>query len=153
MRLRLFISVLLLVQPSFSSAIAASDDESDVTVVPMPREDAPPVMAPPQDAAPAGRSSGNISNDKLLTMPEHGRVAMLSKATHFNCIGKKPFFMGVEKHPNNLNVALWSLTCANGGQEYLIAIAPDAVGSTRVISCSLLRKEPWKCYEKLEESK
>lgn len=104
-------------------------------------------------ADPAGLAylaqSGNPSNDKLLAMPEEGQAAMLSKATRYACIGTDPFYMGTEMHGSNKDVAFWSITCKNGGR-FMIAIAPDAIGSTKVFSCNLLHGHPWTCYEKLK---
>jgi hypothetical protein len=99
---------------------------------------------------PSWAASGNASNDKLLTMPEKGQAAMLSKATGYGCIGQDPFYMGTEKRPPNNNVSLWSLSCSNTSRKYLIAIAPDETGSTVVIDCKLLTKRPWKCYKKIK---
>lgn len=102
------------------------------------------------DSVPAWASSGNASNDKLLTMPEEGQAAMLSKATHYECLGQHPFYMGTWKRPPNENVSLWSITCSVTGQKYMVAISPDDVGSTKVLSCNLLHGHPWECYHAIK---
>jgi hypothetical protein len=76
---------------------------------------------------------------------------MLSKATHYSCLGKNAYYMGTEKHGANKGVSFWSITCDNGGKKFMIAIKPDATGTTRVISCNLLHGKPWECYSKLKD--
>jgi hypothetical protein len=104
-----------------------------------------------QSSLPGWASSGNPSNDKLLTMPEYGQAAMLSKATGYSCVGKNPFYMGTEKQGANRDVSFWSITCSNSGKQFMIAIAPDTYGSTVVLQCTLMRGHPWTCYEKLPD--
>jgi len=104
-----------------------------------------------QEKIPFWASSGNPSNDKLLGMPENGQAAMLSKATRYGCLGTNPFYMGTEIRGANKGVSFWSITCSNGGEKFMIAIAPDDTGSTKVISCSLLHGHPWECYKKLRD--
>jgi len=110
--------------------------------------------APPSSSSASSipHSSGNPSNDKLLGMPENGQAAMLSKATRYGCIGRDPYYMGTETRGVNKGVSFWSISCKGGG-EFLIAIAPDAIGSTKVITCNMLRREPWKCYEKIKDAR
>jgi hypothetical protein len=102
-------------------------------------------------ALPLIASSGNPSNDKLLDMPEKGQAAMLSKATHYACLGKDPFYVGTETHGVNRGVSFWSITCENNGKKFMVIIAPDAIGSTKIFECNLLHNRPWQCYAKLKE--
>ena len=77
---------------------------------------------------------------------------MLSKATGYSCIGKDPFYVGTEKMGPTGMFPSGARTC-NGGKKYMIAISPDAIGSTKVFSCSLFHGHPLECYEKLAETK
>lgn len=95
-------------------------------------------------------SSGNPSNDKLLAMSESDQSATLSKATQNNCKAKDPYYMGTEKKGVNKDVSFWSIACENTSKKYLIIVAPNAIGSTKVIECKLLTGMPWKCGEKLQ---
>jgi len=98
-------------------------------------------------------ASGNPSNDKLLRMTtEKAQGEALARAIG-NCTPSKPFYMGTELHPPNRLVSFWSLTCDNLDKSFMIAIAPDETGSTKVISCNLLHGNPWKCYNKLRTLK
>jgi hypothetical protein len=95
--------------------------------------------------------SGNPSNDKLLLMSEDGRAKALSRAMGNICTGIDPYYMGTEKHGVNTLVSFWSITCKeNSKAQFMIVIAPDSIGSTRVIQCNLLHGKPWTCYEQLK---
>jgi len=96
-------------------------------------------------------SSGNPSNDKLLKMTESQQAATLSKAIGPHCIAKDPYYMGTEVKTPNANVSFWSITCDQVNRKFMIAIAPDAIGHTRVIECTLLHGRPWTCYKKLND--
>ena len=108
-------------------------------------------------AVPLVLASGNASNDKLLQMNETEQAAMLSKATNYQCLGKKPYYMGTEGKGANTGVSFWSITCDNGGKKFLIVIAPDASGSTRIFDCDHLQmrfpKENWECYSRLPDQR
>lgn len=106
-----------------------------------------------EEAPSSPPSSGNPSNDKLLGLTESEQAAMLSKATHYNCLGKKPYYMGTQTQGSNKGVSFWSITCINSGDKFMIVIAPDEVGSTKLFSCRLLHGHPWDCYEKIKEQR
>ena len=95
-------------------------------------------------------ASANPSNDKLRAMPEKEQAQTLSKATHYNCQAKDPYYVGTEWRGANKGVSFWSITCEHDGKKMMIIIAPDAIGSTKVVSCNLLEKYPWHCYSKLK---
>jgi hypothetical protein len=80
-------------------------------------------------------------------MSDSAKALFLGKVAGEGCVGTEPFFMGMNKERG----AFWSVRCANGSS-YQVRINPDSVGSTDVISCSLLKSVAnVKCFVRFED--
>ena len=80
-------------------------------------------------------STGNEANDRLLALTELQKASALAHAVNEGCIGKRTFYMGDLPRDRS---AFWSVSCKNG-KSYLVQIAADAAGSTKVLECDLYR--------------
>jgi hypothetical protein len=100
-----------------------------------------PVTSPPIASTatpPAHVGSGNVADDLLMALPKNQQAAMLGQAVGEGCNGTAAFRMGKGKPGNAKDSAFWSVRCSNG-KAYAVQIAPDSMGSTTVLECSLLK--------------
>lgn len=86
--------------------------------------------------APAPPRKGNVANEQLATSSAEKRNAAL-RATIVSagdpCTRvKRAFFNGSSKDAT----AFWSVECSNG-RSYMVSIAADATGSTKVLDCGI----------------
>jgi hypothetical protein len=88
----------------------------------------------------------NPYNSELERLSPPERAAKLSAYVGFDCIGTKPFLMGVTKAGPAKGYAYWSLECA-GAKSYMIQIAPD--GEAAAVDCSALKQagQGRECYK------
>jgi hypothetical protein len=83
-------------------------------------------------------------------MPEAGRALALGRAVGPDCKGTRAFHMGTGDAGSSVGTSFWSVACANG-ESYMVSIAPDAKGSTRNMSCTMLQRlDAGRCWTKLK---
>lgn len=103
--------------------------------------------APIEQAAPAKASTGNIANDRLLALSEREQAFALGVVLNSGCTGDRAFYMGMLARDHS---AFWSVHCASA-ESYEVELSADAVGSTRVLECSVLKAlGAGKCFEKFK---
>jgi predicted nucleic acid-binding Zn ribbon protein len=119
--------------------IAASPDNSPTSSQPVATIPAPASVKP---------KTGNVANDRLLAMSEGEQATYLGAVVEDNCVGERAFYMGLNRIDQN---GYWSVGCTNGNK-YMVAIAPDSVGSTKILDCSMLKLvAKMNCFHKLEK--
>jgi hypothetical protein len=79
--------------------------------------------------------TGNVANDRLLALSESDQAFFLGTVVNDGCRGTVPFYMGVQ---SSTRAAFWSVRCSNGSS-YGVEIEADSQGSTRILSCSVLK--------------
>jgi hypothetical protein len=97
-----------------------------------------------------GAAHANPAHDQLVSMQEHQRQLVL--ATFLVKSGEKcssvtkTFYQGSDKMGN----AYWNASCT-GGASFVILVNNDATGSTRILSCKLLKAvNGGQCFTKLK---
>ena len=78
----------------------------------------------------AVNAQANLANDELTKLPRSQQASMLGKVVGEGCTGKKAFYMGALQ-----DESFWSLKCTNG-ENYLISIEGDQMGSSKVMNCA-----------------
>jgi hypothetical protein len=84
-------------------------------------------------------SSGNVAHDAIVALSEDRRRQMFS--TNFRASGDscgtvtRTFYQGMEK---SQKTAFWNVACSNG-QSYSIAVYADRTGSTKILSCAVMK--------------
>ncbi|HEV8676020.1 MAG TPA: hypothetical protein VGX21_18445 [Methylomirabilota bacterium] len=80
----------------------------------------------------------NDAHEQLRKLPAATRThALATTATSagFACAGASSEYKGMDKDRR----AYWRVDCSNG-QSYMVSIDDDKAGSTKVVSCALMRK-------------
>jgi hypothetical protein len=101
---------------------------------------------PPAGAPTAADENENPYNATIMRLPPPQQAKQLSTFVGFDCIGTKPFLMGVTKQGPAKGYAYWSLECA-GGKSYMIQLTPDGAAAT--IDCQTLKQDGQgrECYK------
>ena len=88
----------------------------------------------------------NPYNEALIKLSPDERAAKLAGYIGFDCIGTKPFLMGVTKEGKARGYAYWSIQCA-GDKSYMIQIAPD--GEAASVDCATFKSagQGHECYK------
>lgn len=83
-------------------------------------------------------AAANPAHDSLMAMPERDRQEFMKRflsAGGEKCQRvTKTFYQGSGKNGD----AFWNVACA-GGDAYVVEVSNNATGSTKIISCSLMR--------------
>lgn len=91
-------------------------------------------------------STGNIAHDRLMGLSAAGQALILGQAVDEGCVGDSAFYMGMYQQE-----AMWSVGCTNG-KSYEVKLAADAVGTTEVLDCSVLKAVAHvNCFVKLSD--
>jgi hypothetical protein len=93
------------------------------------------LSGPPAGAQ--GTDGSNPYNDELERMTPEARASRLAGYVGFDCIGSRPFLMGVTKTGKAKGYAYWSIQCA-GAKAYMIQIAPD--GEAASVDCAAFKQ-------------
>lgn len=101
-------------------------------------------------AIPLG-ASANPAHDQLKSMTEAKRQALLTKfmaKSNKQCTAvTQTFYQGSDQNDN----AIWNAKCADGST-FAIQVNNDAGGSTRIISCAVLKSvSGQKCFTKFKK--
>lgn len=94
---------------------------------------------PPRANTPSAPKSGNVAHDEIMALSEDRRRQMFSTA--FRTSGEscgtitRTFYQGMEKSEKT---AFWNVACSNG-QSYSIAVYADTNGSTKILSCAVMK--------------
>jgi hypothetical protein len=96
------------------------------------------------------RVQANEAHNRWLKVPNEERNATWTKfmeASGKNCVVKENFFQGMTKEDQ----AIWDVRCASG-KAFAVMIEPDAVGSTKVLDCSVLKSlSAGECFKKFDK--
>lgn len=79
----------------------------------------------------------NSANDILMGLSPNEQTKHLGgvlNASQTSCVATVSFFQGFDEN----GAAYWNVACSNG-ESYGIAIANDSVGSSKILSCSVLK--------------
>lgn len=98
-----------------------------------------------------GPAAANEAHARLMSLPEPDRATMLAAAVRSAgdaCDrGTRSMYQGSTKS----RVALWSVACRDGNA-YSVSINPDRGGSTRFLSCTMLRAlKAGECFRRYEK--
>jgi hypothetical protein len=94
-------------------------------------------------------STGNPSNDRLLTFSDSQQASALGDVVGDNCVGIRAFYMGMGKSGIADGKAFWSVQCASGAS-WAVEVDPDSKGTTTVLECSMLELiAKVNCFEKM----
>lgn len=90
-------------------------------------------------SAPAASSTGNPAHDQLMRATDSDRnraLAAVVQASDESCREvTRNFHQGFYDEDRS---SFWNVTCSNGAS-YVVTVVADAEGSTRVMSCSVLK--------------
>ena len=92
-------------------------------------------------------NTGNVANDRLLALTEREQAFFLGTVVNEGCVGNRAFYRGIWPKDRS---AYWSVGCTNGAS-YGVKLAADAVGSTKIVECSVLKAVGINCFEKIKD--
>lgn len=96
----------------------------------------------------SGTVFANEAHNRLLRLPAAARTTTLAEVVRSSgnaCAGISSEYKGSDKSGQ----AFWRIDCSNG-KSFLVGIANDRVGSTKVLPCSLMQALTKKdtCFER-----
>ncbi len=125
--------------PAYFDAVRARDAERKAS-------SAPPTSAPAASAAaPTGVQAKNEGHELLRSMSAEQREVALGKLLNASgeaCTATTTFFEGLDR----TGAAYWAVACSNGNS-YVVAIKADAVGSTSIVDCAVLKLVGSECFK------
>ncbi len=91
--------------------------------------------------------SGNLTNDRLLAMPEAQRARVVGASLHRDCVGVKAFPMGIARTGRAKGAAYWSVQCKNG-KSYAVEFPPNTKIRAMFVDCQELQGTGRECFKK-----
>lgn len=148
------VGLLVLIGIGFGSSHLRSRMEAGQSAE-TPKPASPPTDAgTPRTPTPktTARKTGNPTHDTVTGLPEDARrqlFANVLRSTADPCGSiTRTFYQGMEK---KAKTAFWNIACSNG-QSYAISVYADQGGSTKVLSCAVLKKvTKSECFVKFPE--
>jgi hypothetical protein len=97
---------------------------------------------------PDSAGSGNLTHDRLMSVPSTEQAVLLGKTVGSDCDGVFAFAMGSGRRDADKGDVYWSVRCADG-RSYAVALHPGKPPDATVFGCDVVKSAGMECFKRL----